>query len=194
MVKLFNLELKNDDPMDLASEIKSIMHDIDATRVKIDLPLTTFIKALYPTYSHYLESLQASGQMKSITFDKLVEKVAEHEKSFGKKSSHSTGETMCLAQKEKSQPHDSSRGEGKQKRTWKKYFQRQGGRHNQGDRSNLHCTHCKNNGSHEANDCRVPWEKIKEDIHNKKRTKVKLQNQQKVNHLNLLITLFPIAI
>jgi hypothetical protein len=31
LVKLFNLELKNDDPMALASEIKAIMHDIDAT-------------------------------------------------------------------------------------------------------------------------------------------------------------------
>jgi hypothetical protein len=87
------------------------MHDIEATGVKIDLPLTTFIKALYPTYSHYLESLQESGQMKSITFDKLVEKVAEHEKAFGKKSSPSTGETIYLAQKDKSKPHDSSRGE-----------------------------------------------------------------------------------
>jgi hypothetical protein len=74
MLKLFNLELKNDDPMALVLEIKAIMHDIEATGVKIDLPLMTFIKALYPTYSHYLESLQASGQMKSITFDKLVEK------------------------------------------------------------------------------------------------------------------------
>jgi hypothetical protein len=86
MLKPFNLELKNDDPMALASKIKAIMHDIEATGVKIDLPLTTFIKALYPTYSHYLESLQASGQMKSITFDKLVDKVAKHEKAFEKKS------------------------------------------------------------------------------------------------------------
>jgi hypothetical protein len=38
LVKLFNLELKNDDPMALASEINDIMHDIDATGVKIDLP------------------------------------------------------------------------------------------------------------------------------------------------------------
>jgi hypothetical protein len=43
MVNLFNLELKNDVPIDLASNIKDIMHDIDATRVNIDLPLTTFI-------------------------------------------------------------------------------------------------------------------------------------------------------
>jgi len=95
-VKLFNLELKNDDPMALASEMKAIMHDIDATRVKIDLPLIVFIKSLYPTYYHYLGSLQASGQMKSITFDNFVEKVVEREKSFGNKSTHSTRETMCL--------------------------------------------------------------------------------------------------
>ena len=111
LVKVFNLELKNDDPMDLSSEIKTIMHQIDAIRVKICIPLTTFIKALYPTYSHYLESLQASGQMKSITFDKPMEKVAKREKSFGKKSAPSTGETIYLAQKDKSKQHDSSKGE-----------------------------------------------------------------------------------
>ena len=47
MVKLLNLELKNNDPMDLASEIKAIMHDIDAIGVKKYLPLAAFIKALY---------------------------------------------------------------------------------------------------------------------------------------------------
>jgi hypothetical protein len=56
-VKPFNLELKDNDPMDLASDIKSIMHNIDATDVKIGIPFIAFIKDLYPTYSHYLESL-----------------------------------------------------------------------------------------------------------------------------------------
>jgi hypothetical protein len=60
-MKLFNLELKDNNPMKLASEIKALFHDIDSTGVKVDLQLTAFIKALYPTYSHYLESLQASG-------------------------------------------------------------------------------------------------------------------------------------
>jgi hypothetical protein len=87
------------------------MHDIEATGVNIDLPHIAFIKALYPTFSRYLESLQASGQMKSNTFGKLVEKVAECEKDFGKKSTPSTSETVYLAQKEKSKPHYSSRGE-----------------------------------------------------------------------------------
>jgi hypothetical protein len=101
LMKLFNLELKDNNPMKLASKIKAFFHDIDSTGVKVDLQLTSFIKALYPTYSHYLESLQASGQMKAMNFDKLVDKIAEREKAFGKKESFSTStvETLCLAQK-----------------------------------------------------------------------------------------------
>ena len=96
LMKLFNLELKDDDPMKLASEIRAIFHDIDATGVKVDIQLTAFIKALYPTYTHYLESLQASGQMKAMTFETLVEKIAEREKAFGKESKPNE-ENLCLA-------------------------------------------------------------------------------------------------
>jgi hypothetical protein len=49
-MKLFNVELKDNNPMKLASKIKALFHDIDSTGVKVDLQLTTFIKALYPTY------------------------------------------------------------------------------------------------------------------------------------------------
>jgi hypothetical protein len=126
MVKLVNLDLKNDDPMALASEIKAIMHDIVVTRVNINLTFIVFIKSLYPTYYHYLESLQASGKMKSITFDKLVEKVVEHEKSFGNKSTNSIGETVCLAQKDKIKPHDSSIGERNKRGHGRKTFRGRG--------------------------------------------------------------------
>jgi len=85
-LKLFNLELKDNDPIALASKIKAIMHNIDVIGVKRDIALMAFIKALYPTYSHYLESLQASGQLKSLDFDSLVEKITEHKKYFGKKT------------------------------------------------------------------------------------------------------------
>ena len=70
-MKLFNLELKYNDPMKLALEIKAHFHNIESTGVKVDFKLTAFIKSLYPTYSHYLESLQASGQTKAMTFDVL---------------------------------------------------------------------------------------------------------------------------
>lgn len=52
LMELFNLELKDNDPMALALEIKAISHDINVTGVKVDIALTTFIKALYPTYPH----------------------------------------------------------------------------------------------------------------------------------------------
>ena len=51
-MNLFNLELIDNDPMDLVDEITAIMHGIDSTGVKIEIFLTTFIKGLYPTYSH----------------------------------------------------------------------------------------------------------------------------------------------
>ena len=97
-MKLFNLELKDNDPMKLAYEIRAIFHDIDVTCVKVSIQLTTFIKALYPSYTHYLESLQASVQMKTMTFEKLVDKIAEIEIEF-RKESNPNEETLCLAHK-----------------------------------------------------------------------------------------------
>jgi hypothetical protein len=97
LMKLFNLGLKDNNPMRLVSIIKAIFHDIHSTGVKVDLQLTAFIKALYPTYSHYLESIQASGQMKAMTFDTLVDKIVEREKAFGKKESFSTPQLrLCV--------------------------------------------------------------------------------------------------
>ena len=85
LLKLFNLEMKDNDPLKSASKIKAIFHDIEAIGIKLYLQLTTFIKVLHPVYSNYLESLQASRQLKYITFDKLVRKIAEREKACGKK-------------------------------------------------------------------------------------------------------------
>ncbi|MCY6488442.1 hypothetical protein, partial [Actinobacillus pleuropneumoniae] len=84
------------DPLALASEVKSTMYDIQATKIYLDIPLIAFLKALYPTYSNYLESLQVNGNFKDITFDSLVEKFAEREKAFGKKTApESSEEAVC---------------------------------------------------------------------------------------------------
>lgn len=56
MVKLFNLYLKDEDPLSLTSKIISIMHDVDVVGIKMEISLTSFFKALYHTYSHYLDS------------------------------------------------------------------------------------------------------------------------------------------
>ena len=48
MIKLFTLELQNNDPLDLASEVKSIMHDIKVTNVELDIPLKLFSRHFIP--------------------------------------------------------------------------------------------------------------------------------------------------
>lgn len=82
--------MKDDDPMVLILDIREIMHDINSTSINIGISLAYLIKVLYPTYSNYIESLQASGNLKSLTFYTLVDKIAECEKEFGKKPSNPT--------------------------------------------------------------------------------------------------------
>jgi len=113
MIKLFTLQLQNNDPLALAYEVNSIMHDIKSTKVDLDIPLISFLKAVYPTYSNYLESLQTNENLKDIAFDSLVKKFAEREKAFGKETSpKSFEETVCLAHKENHHAQDSTRGRG----------------------------------------------------------------------------------
>lgn len=57
MIKLFNLDLEDDDSLAPTLEIRATMDDVEATGVKMDIPLTTFVNSIYPTYSHYLESV-----------------------------------------------------------------------------------------------------------------------------------------
>ena len=60
--------------------------------------------------------------MKSMTFETLVEKIAEREKAFGKKESKPNEKTLCLAQKghkskeEFAKDENRSRGRGRGKR------------------------------------------------------------------------------
>ena len=69
MLNLFNLEVKYNGLMIVASEIIEIMHKIKATGMQPYLPLVSFIKFLYLTHSHYLEPFQASDKLKDFTFD-----------------------------------------------------------------------------------------------------------------------------
>ena len=38
-----------------------------------------------------------------------------------------------------------------------------GGKHSQGEKLDLHCTHCKRNGSHDASTCKLPWDRIEQE-------------------------------
>ena len=84
-LKLFNLEVNDNDLMLVVYENREIMHKIQAFGMKPGLPLASFLKWLYPTHSNYLESLQESDKFKNLTFDILVENIVDREKIFGKK-------------------------------------------------------------------------------------------------------------
>lgn len=76
---------------------------------------------------------------------------------------------MCIAQKGKNVAYDSSRGESSNHGRGRRNHRGRGGRSNQGDReerNNLHCIRCDRRG-HEANTCRTPWDKIKEQEQDK---------------------------
>ena len=90
MLKFFNFEAKENDPMIVAYEIRVIMYKIKGTSMQPDLPLVSFLKFLYLTHSHYLEPLQASDKLKDFTFDSQVQNIVDKEKDFGKNTIHPT--------------------------------------------------------------------------------------------------------
>ena len=79
MIKLFSLELQNDDLLSLASEVKSIIDDIKVTNIEVDILVIVFVTTFYPTYSNYLDSLQANGNLKEIKFDSVMNKFAKRD-------------------------------------------------------------------------------------------------------------------
>lgn len=92
IIKLFNLELKNNDSIALAY--------IKITGVKIYVTLTPYIKALYPTYSYYPYLLRESGKVNEIFFGSIEKKFVERKNDFGKKTTpQSPKEVVCIAQK-----------------------------------------------------------------------------------------------
>ena len=149
MLKLFSLEVKDNDHMLIAYKIKSIKHKIQASSMKHDLSLASFVKLIYPTHSNYLESLQEIDKFKYLTFDTLVEKITDRENSFGKKSSEPTGESLCFVQKEKNQPKDPFKGDSNKRGRGRRNFRGKGGKNNSSKRSDLKCKRCGKNG-HEA--------------------------------------------
>ena len=89
-IKLFLLEIKDNDLRSVAYENREMMNKILASGMKPELPLATFLKSLYSTHSKYVES-QATDKLKDHTFNTLVEKIANREKSFRMISSDPAG-------------------------------------------------------------------------------------------------------
>jgi hypothetical protein len=117
-------------------------------------------------------------------------------KTFGKKSTPSTGETIYLAQKDKSKQHDSSIGESNRRGhgCGRKSFIGRGVDTTKVIDPIFIVPIAKRMGHMKQMTAEFHGIRSKNTDKIRKRTKVNLQNQQKVIHLNLPITLFLIAI
>jgi len=129
------------------------MHDIKTTSFEIDIPLIAYVEAIYSTYSNYLESLQASGNLKEIIFDSIEKMFAEREKGFGKKTTpQSSKDVACLRHKEKNQTKGSSRGRGGRRGRGRRNFRSRGGREFE----------------EEDSTCNFPWGRLQQEINEDK--------------------------
>ena len=110
--------------------------------------------------------MQASGNLKKITFDSLEQKFAEREKAFGKKiNPQSSEEAVCLAHREKNHAQDYSRGRGGCR--GRINLRGRGGRQFQWEKYDLHFICCNRDG-HDASTCNIPWERIEQEINEAK--------------------------
>ena len=144
------------------------MYDIKSTGADVDISLIAYVKALYPTYSNYLESLQASGNLVKITFESLEKNFAEREKAFGKMTTPlSSEEAVCFAHREKIHAQDFSRGSSGRRGIGRRNFRGRGGKQTQTEKSDLHCI-CCNKDWHDASTCKLPWDKIEQQRNQEK--------------------------
>ena len=88
----------------------------------------------------------------SLTCDLLlcVEKIADREKYFGKKTTEHSGESLSFAQKAKNHTKDQSKdhpkGESSMRGNVRRNFRARGGRNNSSKRSYLQCKRCGKTG------------------------------------------------
>jgi len=124
--KKFDLQLKllqqklteGGDVLEYISRLKNIRQEI----INVGFPaiddsfmVTIVITGLPSSYTHFLETLQVTGELEKLKFDELCEMLTQHDKTFGKKNK--VGEDVFLTEASTSKSSANSslgRGRGNQ--------------------------------------------------------------------------------
>jgi hypothetical protein len=99
----------NGDVLEYISRIKNIHQEIikgGFPKLEDSFLVSIVINGLPQSYKHFLETLQITDKLSTVTFDSLSELLAQHSKSFGKQKQ--SGEDLLFTKAE------SSKGRGKQ--------------------------------------------------------------------------------
>jgi hypothetical protein len=99
---------ENGDVLEYISRIKNIHHEIiegGFPKLEDSFLVSIVINDLSPSYKHFLEALQITDKLSTVTFDSLSELLAQHSKYFGKQK-QSGEDILCTKAK-------SSKGRGK---------------------------------------------------------------------------------
>jgi hypothetical protein len=118
----------NDDVLEYISRIKNIHMEIikgGFSKLEDSFLVSIVINGLPPSYKHFLETLQITNKLSTITFDSLSELLAQHSKTFGKQKQ--SGEDLLYTKAK------SSKGRGKSN-----------SQHSQNQSSNAQSGRCRN--------------------------------------------------
>jgi hypothetical protein len=99
----------NGDVLEYISRIKNIHLEIikgDFSKLEDSFLVSIVINGLPPSYKHFLETLQITDKLSTITFDSLSELLAQHSKTFGKQKQ--SGEDILYTKAESSKEREKS--------------------------------------------------------------------------------------
>jgi hypothetical protein len=127
----------NDDVLEYISRIKNIHLEIikgGFSKLEDSFLVSIVINGLPPSYNHFLETLQITDKLSTITFDSLSELLAQHSKTFGKQKK--PGEDLLYTKVESSKEREKSNHQNFQNQS---SYRGRGKGHGQGrGRNNFH--------------------------------------------------------
>lgn len=101
MIKLFNIELKNGNPLALASEVILIMHDIKSIAIELDIPLIPYVKEYIPPIHSILSHCKKVATLRRLPLNPLRRSLLKERRIFKIIKLLSLPKKLCVLHKKR---------------------------------------------------------------------------------------------